>query len=400
MCQLTVANLGSDKLNSLFLALQLPINASKNNKDGTGIFNHMFIWKDGIPAFSYGNIAKMCMDISQNQNFPLFGHVRFATAPKKIGKEQSHPFRGDKFLLAHNGTLEFSLKDDKRLKGDVDSEKFLTLLEEIQNNNPDFTFQEIIKQAIGEVTGKFAFLIVDVPEKKYYVVRGKQAELWITKTEDGFIINTDKLSLEDGIGFFSQASYVLENRYLKFSRPELLSENTVFLINGKELEKIGEVKEVPIKTYNINYYGEDDYNNSTWWKGRQSAIVPTENKKEKNYQNMVTSISNILFDKGGLTLLESDILINRILEKPITGIKEDDLVALFSSFEKLIPFMSKEKSELWKDIYYLCYDDNLLSVYKTHKLQFPYFLNSVEKITKAKEDIKIEYEKLFGPTVQ
>lgn len=267
MCQLTVANLNNIEYNRLYLAVQMTLN-SKDHQDGAGFWNGVKYYKQKtMPRLNYNFGTNLSAIITTP--YPAFGHVRKASlikGQKIVSPENSHPFVGERFILAHNGTL-----DPKEYKMwsefptvEIDTALFASFLEKNAKQNPDKLFLDLLKSTYNDFSGKFAFIITDRKTDTNYIIRGFTASLFkydveiCRKKKDGseevintgFVINTEKDDLQAGIILFSNLLQTIYGVYVKYddARFSELEKETAFKLSGNTLEKIGEIKET-YKTY-------------------------------------------------------------------------------------------------------------------------------------------------------
>lgn len=262
MCQLCVANGGDTILNRIILSIQLQADAI-GNADGTGIMSvkegKPTVWKTELGAGLITNLG-VCVSEIITDSSPAFGHVRYASPGVAVTKQNAHPFAGTRFVLAHNGRLH-KKNDTVAYKGGAsedanlasDSLEFLKCLEEKAKKNPSSSFIDLFKSAMDEHKGKFAMLIYDKLHSRYYVVRGKTADLHVmymyeeidakTKSPVGFVVNTKQESLKVAAPLITAAYQSVTGRELYAEKPAELEKETMYEVIGVNLIEVGKVTE-------------------------------------------------------------------------------------------------------------------------------------------------------------
>jgi predicted glutamine amidotransferase len=295
MCQLTLVNLRDKKLNQIFLAPQLQIN-SIGNTDGTGFFalnkgEGGVLYKTAVSADCLDELG-WDLKVNINSDRPIIAHVRAASTGIVVKDENAHPFEGKRFVLAHNGrlypigaTVSYnSRNDDTGLESD--SLTFLNSLEAKALEKPTVPFLELITDTMKGYMGKFALLIYDKKNDKHYVVRGSSADLHIihvgtcpieggTIEYFGYVVNTKKTSLKESSTIAVQMGAMIGNKRLFLSEVTELDKESVYEVCGKDLVKIGEIKETAItytSTVATPTTTHGDYNRF----GRGSYTSPAE----------------------------------------------------------------------------------------------------------------------------
>lgn len=268
MCQLSFINTHNAKINSL-MALFLASHNSIQNPDGFGIFVNGKIYKTDSPGYLVTNVKQLA-----TTDKPVMIHVRKASYKKDAKLEgKSHPFCFGSYILMHNGTLE--PKSDKIPDKMIDSEFFTLKLSE--NGNETVSS---LKQTMNNFMGKFAFLIYNKNEDKYYAVRGKTADLnyvgIVFNGVTGYIINTERDTL-------IRALIMLQNFYPDIELTEIteLEKESIFVLEDTQITKIDSIKENE-KPVVINI----DYRN--WKGGRQWYYDDYWNKDDEELQELVT----------------------------------------------------------------------------------------------------------------
>lgn len=261
MCQLTLTNLGSARLNSLHTYNSLLTNSWTSHKDGFGFYDiNSGITKSRLQPAVCVNLGELLRDKIKGTD-PIISHVRLASggwSNKIIDDKNSHPFEQETLILAHNGTLEArdpELEKEERFKDKIDTEMFSILLDEKYKENKDIA--KSLHEVYSLFYGKFAFMIYSKIDNNFYLARGSSADLWFTgvylsnkdpnKMESlGFIVNTSTEDLRKAIFITSNhADMFMKTRLDWDAKFELLTENSIFILNKKTnlLDKIGEVKQ-------------------------------------------------------------------------------------------------------------------------------------------------------------
>ena len=216
MCQLSFIHIpGDNNLEKTMLSVQFLVNSRITHVDGWGFYTNGKLFKSKLNASLTSNLGDLINNFIIGDE-PIIAHVRAATSGTVIQRENSHPFETKDLILAHNGTLGFRRKEyeenweklceeNEKYKKMIDSETFLTVLQQDYTDNPDKTFPVVIKDTMEKFYGKFAFLVYVKPEETYYVVRGRSATLWasqvlIKERPVGISINTEKSDLEEVSG--------------------------------------------------------------------------------------------------------------------------------------------------------------------------------------------------------
>jgi predicted glutamine amidotransferase len=262
MCRLILVNTGSSLLNKIILPTILQL-SSQSNQDGTGF---LVVDEESTTLYKSKEAADELPDLGLDilekvvSNRPVLGHVRAASKGIVVTEENAHPFQGERFTLAHNGRLY--LKDERvewsNTAADTglasDSQVFLNALEATAKKKKNAPFMELITETMSGFKGKFALLIYDVLEDKYYVIRGSTAELFMAPVMEypveggngtvlGFVVNTSKNVLADSMQISMQVGQAVAGVRLGMGKIEELTKETVYEVTGATLTKIGELKE-------------------------------------------------------------------------------------------------------------------------------------------------------------
>jgi hypothetical protein len=397
MCQLTLSNLNDPKLNKYYMYCQLMVN-STTNKDGYGIYTSGKMFKSSKAFEQDENRIENTKTLFTK--YPAIGHVRIATSyngKRIIDDKSSHPFETEKIILSHNGTLE--IKDVTELTKypdvTVDSQLFTIKLTEMY---VDCTFYEALKKTMDLFTGRFAFLIYDKVEHKYYVVRGNASLhisfIKINGTNCGFVVNTEVGALNSGLRNFVNLVTLISNNKVEFTTPVELDKETVFEVNSDTLVGIGELKEnAKVYVYdntkfkNAAYYDDDDYWGRNWRRGG------AWDKEEEKHKELFEKLADICI-KYSLSIVELDSLSFYIFGMGLAYLTSIEAKQLLDLFDKCLNgFFTKKKQEIWKE---LLLGTTCIALYNDYNLQLPYFINGEDKLKLALKALykEIEVEKV------
>ncbi len=178
-----------------FLALHALRLATLSQKRGTDAFGYMVVDGDGHhqvhrwigPVTQFlkktKRVKKALKVITGSRIF--LGHTRAQTVGRASREINNHPFKGDRFILAHNGgiTNHASLRDELEIqpsKPDTDSYVALALLEQKMKENPDEGIEKWFPSAVKEMTGSIACWLWDKRTKELYLFRdGNPIDMYI-----------------------------------------------------------------------------------------------------------------------------------------------------------------------------------------------------------------------------
>lgn len=258
MCQLIFSNLyGIPNLNPYLIFRALLQCSKATHKDGNGFFSYgkvkgkykEFWRRNGIEPEKELNFA-LAVQENTVEGVPIMGHVRNASLTKGqriVTTAKTHPFIYNNIALAHNGVLE--LEDGKDFPDDmIDSEYFATVLNKEREASENLF--DALKKTYEKFKGKFAFIIFDKKSEKYYIARGKadlhKIDVYRKVNEEkvslGYFIITELYSAKE---VFEQLKLYVSWEYgIELSADwVLLKENTVFEIEDKELKEVGSIVE-------------------------------------------------------------------------------------------------------------------------------------------------------------
>jgi predicted glutamine amidotransferase len=398
MCQLTYANLHEPYLNSLAIYLLGKIGSHEKHDDGVGfICSDNKIWKSEKSAHRITNLGSIIGGYVKDEK-PIPFHIRQATWGIEVKKENSHPFDGKHFILMHNGTLlPRNGEEPKDKNKDSDSLKFLLALDKARDDNKKGNFENIFNKAMEEFAGKFAFIIREKETNKDYIVRGRTAELWITKVkmndgEQGYLINTSKDTLKEMFFEFNNIWDLFYENEVEFSEPKLLDLETIYEAEEMDVKKIGTAKEItPVKVIDNKITslvprtaGHRSYNDN-WDEYIENADVKEIIEKAAKVYEYLSEHS--------MGLIDFSIMLQIIAGVSILEINEEDM-KMFIEYE--IPKISankKVRNEV-KGLLNGQYFPNEL--YKSEenpngKLEYPWPVNSGEEVIKVLKEFTNPY---------
>jgi predicted glutamine amidotransferase len=394
MCQLTFSHLKSIKANSLYVYTQWIENTKTSNKDGFGLLcNGKDLYKSKNDVQSITNFGEYFTSRIKTAD-PIIAHVRLATwvnGKKTIESESSHPFEGDKLILAHNGVLEF--KDikmmDNHKDATVDSIIFLRELEKLYDGR---NFPEALSKAMELFNGTFAFLIYSKLENCYYVARGKTKKLNISYTKSiaksenvypGLVLNTDRLDLERALKTYKVIGEIATGFKFEYTSPVEIQPETIFKVILDEglLEKVGEIKETE---KDKNFFTREPSTFGNW--RTTNSQIPDIIINSSN-SSLVKKLTSFL-KKYGLTYYEFDCMINEMTGGCLLGEELTIIDLLIDTFEENMgSHFSDKKKEVWNEL--TKGFDNPMFVYNLFdELKFPYMMNSKKDLDSALRERK------------
>ena len=338
MCQLTFCSFESNELTRIFATLALITNARFTHHDGWGIFGGKEIFKTNLSADATSNIGDLVRRCHV-KNAPMLCHVRLASVGAKVTEDNAHPFETKDFVLMHNGTLAYKtaayekekrLRDKYKLPFDtIDSHYFLLELQEIFEDEKDFV--KALTKTMDLFRGKFAFLIYNKHDQKYYVVRGKTADLHIVtfKKDDkitGVAVNTEKISLSNTTNIFSNL-FQIGGADLKYGEITLLDAETIYQYAGDfTFTKVGTIKETEKEYAAVPFAGGGGkYQTHTNSGGKTTG---TGNNLNDNMSNTFQEFA----DKYLLSVEDMDKLVLLLLEKNMLSCERHDIAIFVNKF--------------------------------------------------------------------
>ncbi|MDI6890252.1 MAG: glutamine--fructose-6-phosphate transaminase (isomerizing) [Thermodesulfovibrionales bacterium] len=122
------------------------------------------------------------------------GHTRWATHGRP-SEENAHPHRSNSIVLVHNGIIENYLDLKERMiekgyefKSETDTEVLCHLIEEYTKRYP---FEQAVREALKEVKGSYALVIVKEDEPAKIVGARKDSPLVVGLGEGEFFLASD-----------------------------------------------------------------------------------------------------------------------------------------------------------------------------------------------------------------
>ena len=364
MCQLTFADLGN--LNRLYLTNQLIFNALDNNPDGVGVATEGTVWKSKLDASLITNLGECLNSIISDK--PVLGHVRLASNKTLNKVEHSHPFKGELLTQIHNGKLEpdnYGLIDRSK----VDSEIFLEYLEDLWKANDSMSFPDVLTKAMEDWKGKFALMYHVGVEDEYYIVRGKQADLYYTYVNGKLVVNTEEDCLVMGLRIFDQLHQVLHKKALNIDKVKELPEETIFKFDreNSKLEKVGEIKEEPIPSY------------TTWTTGRGTTVREATYSAlplEQEFEQALFSVQ--------LSIEEADYLATLTEGKSLIEMTRQEIQDFIDTYLELLADHVNPKMAL---LYTQLKKQGLATKAYSEGLEFPWMFNGYDDLVNIMDAI-------------
>ena len=316
MCQLTLINSPSVALTKAALYIIPARNSRFTHKDGFGFYSKSFgVWKDVLAASNISNMGKLLRDM-KIETSPVIAHVRNASKSIKVEKINVHPHESQNVILAHNGTLWFEdeLADVKQGEEsrESDSARFGQMLSKELDTEPNFV--TAFNNCMSKCKGKFAMLIYSKVEDKFYVCRGKTANLHIVDimlgTESvGFIINTEKNTLEDDWLLVTNTAELMGAPVYTMGKVTSLAEETIWEVVGTGLVEVGKCTEnpLPVKTYVPETTGMTTAITRTGG----STLFAEEDRRKLAMYNKYRAVADFM-DRERLSLMEMNFLFQKI----------------------------------------------------------------------------------------
>lgn len=390
MCQLTFVNIPNNKnLSKLILMNQLLFNSTSLNKDGYGIFQEEGrLFKSEKTPNDIVNLGEVINGAILNTK-PILGHVRQATIQtgkkeKEINKDNSHPFEYQHLILAHNGSLEIEDKDleseyKKYIDKKIDSEIFTMELNNHYRKNLDKDFPVVFNEVNKKFTGKFAFVIFNKYENKWYIIRGLQAKLHLVYFKEngktiGYMVNTEEKSLVSNLDYTMNLIQLVYSRHITYTSPQILAFETIFEARRDNLYEVAKTKET-IKTY--NYWPNRVYEPV----GNRNNSITVFPKVETLGDNESKFLNEIMIDFV-LSIEEINRIFETILSSGVNRFNKDEFEIFVDNVVPVLEeYFDADKAKLWRKI------DNkghisVLSIYNKHNLLFPYFFNDIKVLEK------------------
>jgi predicted glutamine amidotransferase len=391
VCQLIFSNLHGRKLNQNIVASLLLTDTITLHQDGFGIFHNGLINKDVTNPHTYAELGGFLKE-AINTDKPVIAHVRQASINMKVDVKNSHPFESEHLVLAHNGTLTMKKerrdpRHDEIVKDMIDSEIFLRYLETQYAKTKDLV--KSLQYVMECFTGKFAFLIYEKENNKYYAARGTSADLHIstistdTDVDLGYVINTELKSLCMGLDL-SMAMLQINNVNVIYSQPVKLKDNTIFLLEETGIKEVGELKE------NHDYFGYG-VNTRIWKDGKLISGEDDEydgygNYYSRGYSSLrghdaeidrLTAKAMKFMDDYHMTPLDLDLICLGTMGVPLAYLKNEKDLDFF--LDKMIGKITSNVNKKLRQAVGM-YVEEVRPLgrlfYKTNKLQYPYLIHN------------------------
>jgi len=171
----------------------------------------------------------------------IIGHVRLASCGK-IVHENTHPFKKEEYIFAHNGTVsqiinlpDFELKTIKP-EGETDSEyAFCYILEKIKENS-ERDIKEILKEEAEKIKnfGRFNFLFSDgnilyaYGDDSLYFCKRKFPFGYVKLKDDQFKIDLGGIKAKDEKAIIVATEPLTENeKWIKISGLKIFKDGEV-----------------------------------------------------------------------------------------------------------------------------------------------------------------------------
>ena len=378
MCELTFADLGM--LNTPYFVQQSIINALANNHDGIGYMQEGRVWKShlsGARITNLGGLAKENLTVA-----PMAFHTRYATNKLLNEDCHSHPFKGEKLILMHNGKLE--MKDYTLIPKDkVDSQVFTEQLEAGIVESPDIPVIDLMQNVMAKWCGKFAFMIYDTRDSQYYVIRGTTADLHWTTVDGKLVVNTQRIDLDKGTHVLRQLSQSVYDKDLEIGEIKKLEANSVYQFrpDGSELEKIGLLIEnkAPLVA------------STSWVNDRRYGVVGAVQNIRNATREPVFAKLKRWIDFHGLSLDDLNELSNVIMGCSLLELNNDDLRCLYIDVLKVLSEQTLTESlEWWVEINKQGYAS---WAYGQKDFAFPWMLNDTLTISDMSYAVDAEVAK-------
>lgn len=247
MCQLFYCNYPNVKVfKNIAAQIATILSVDGHHLDGFGLLNdNGTYWKTEKGAGHINNLYEVFREIfNSRKSFAM--HVRKASPGIEVLKKNAHPFSAEKYILMHNGRVYSSLIKEK----ESDSYRFLLELDKSEEETP-LAIKNTYEKSF---TGKFAFIIFNKKEQKFYIARGKTAKLNIVKfrlnNKDGYFIVTEPTSAKFIISILSNN---FKNKIVFYTENDRiineLKEETIYRCDEEpvKIEKIQEKQPVAKK---------------------------------------------------------------------------------------------------------------------------------------------------------
>lgn len=383
MCELTFANLG--ELNPRYFLHQTIINARSNNNDGLGYIQNGKYWKTKLSAQNITNLGSLLRDAISAD--PMAVHVRYASNKSLNEDCHSHPFPTDSLIVMHNGKLE--MKEGFGVKyTEVDSQVFTENLEAEIQESKDIPIVELLPKVMENWYGKFAFMIYDLRDSNFYVVRGASADLHQATINGKLVVNTVKADLQKAMHDLRQHEQLMFDRDIECGEITELDKETIYWFDPEAgcLVKVGEVKEnkAPLSAtaWQSSSYG---YGGGTLGSFLPASTYqsPTSKARHKVISDWIHKYSLTLPELHEVCLVTMGCSFIELTKEDIDVFIENVLVSLSKqAYDDTI--------EIWKAVRKIGKTD---WAYEQEGFSFPWMLNTTAALNKILELAEAEVEK-------
>lgn len=393
MCQLTLYSFNKDfDMNTdevrkdirNLLYITSVIN-SQNHPDGHGVnfvsakSGRNFVIKSERSGLS-GEVVRAMDKKNLDLTSPIIFHVRKAStryAKEPNHEANTHPFEGEEFILAHNGTFSGEHITENKDKTIIDSRIFHRELEKNwKEKGEKDKLLDVLQKTYEDFSGKMALLFRQKSTGDVFVVKNDRAELHKTALKYkgkvvGFVLNTEVFSMYN--------TNNLSQRFTDFTfdlkvAPKEIEDLTLYKVGEGDLEQVGRIHEYI------------------------SKITPSTVKSSKNSSKGVP-ISGSVTNTSGLDL---SWLIKQFI--PVTNLSIPEVNLLFTIAGFPLPYINSRKQYLKaekkikamfnsyyrkakKEIIEEIYDAGVTLQEFHQKYAFPYFILSVKELKEIKKEV-------------
>jgi len=281
MCQLTLYHLNKDfditsdevkKDIRNFMYITSIIN-SQEHPDGHGInfvsgkSNRNFTLQSEKSGIS-GEIVRMLDKKNLDITSPIIFHVRKAStrySKKDNLKENAHPFEGEEFVLAHNGTFTGQPIVAEKDEDIIDSRIFHRELEKNwKEKDKEDDVTKVLQKTVNSFAGKMALIFRQKSTNEVFVIRNGRADLHKAALKYkgkvvGYALNTELSPMMriNNLGIrFSDFAFDLKEA------PKQIETMTLFKVGNDDLEKVGNIYEYIAPIRNVGHHKRGNVVNS------------------------------------------------------------------------------------------------------------------------------------------
>ncbi len=184
------------------------------------------------------------------------GHTRWAThGPPNDVNAHPHTSENNRLVLIHNGIIEnyssiklFLESKGHSFKSETDTEVLIHLIGEIQEEG-NLSLEEAVRQALTQVVGAFAIVVIDRLDPDKLVAARKSSPLVVGIGEDEFFLASDATPI---IEYTNQVVYMDDDEIAIMERGKGLR-----IINVDETEVSPLIQEIDLKIEAIEKGGYD-----------------------------------------------------------------------------------------------------------------------------------------------